>query len=313
MIMENCCTLVSGVSGGYMDFNSWLNEKINKVEGFLNNAILEIDNPQRLIYEAMNYSLLSGGKRLRPVLLLASYELFRDNQEEALPFACAMEMIHTYSLIHDDLPAMDNDDYRRGKLSNHKKYGEAAAILAGDGLLNKAFEVGLSAALRSNINMTDAVRALAEIAKSSGCDGMIGGQVVDMFGHEKISSIDDLRYMYSLKTGAIIKSSVTAGAMLGGADEKQLTALEQYAAKIGLAFQIEDDILDVTSTLEKLGKAIGSDAANNKITYLSFVPVEEAQKEVVRLTKEAIEALNIFGEKAVYLIELAKYLTNRDH
>lgn len=296
-----------------MNFKIWMNEKINRVEKYLKDIITEIENPQRLIYEAMNYSLLSGGKRLRPVLLLGSYELFQNNEEAALPFACAMEMIHTYSLIHDDLPAMDNDDYRRGKLSNHKKFGEAAAILAGDGLLNKAFETGLTATLNNKINMSNALKALAEIAKSSGSDGMIGGQVVDMFGHEKISTIEDLKYMYSLKTGAIIKSCVTAGAMLGRADEKQLAALERYAEKIGLAFQIEDDILDVTSTLEKLGKAIGSDAANNKITYLSFVSIEEAQSTVVKFTEEAIESLSIFGEKAVYLIQLAKYLTNRDH
>lgn len=296
-----------------MDFKIWMNKKINKVEKYLQSSIIETENPQRLIYEAMNYSLLSGGKRLRPVLLLGSYELFQNNEEAALPFACAMEMIHTYSLIHDDLPAMDNDDYRRGRLSNHKKFGEAAAILAGDGLLNKAFETGLTAALNNKINMSNAVKALAEIAKSSGSDGMIGGQVVDMFGHEKISTIEDLKYMYSLKTGAIIKSSLTAGAMLGGADENQLAALESYAEKIGLAFQIEDDILDVTSTLEKLGKAIGSDAANDKITYLSFVSIGEAQSIVVKLTEEATESLNIFGDKSIYLVELAKYLTNRDH
>ncbi|MGD9568042.1 MAG: polyprenyl synthetase family protein [Sedimentibacter sp.] len=296
-----------------MDFKIWMNEKINKVEQYLINAIEITENSQKLIYEAMNYSLLSGGKRLRPVLLLGSYELFQDNEEAALPFACAMEMIHTYSLIHDDLPAMDNDDYRRGRLSNHKKFGEAAAILAGDGLLNKAFETGLSAALNHNLDISRAVKALSEIAKSSGADGMIGGQVVDMFGHEKISSIEDLKYMYSLKTGAIIKSSITAGALLGGADEKQFSALKSYAQKIGLAFQIQDDILDVTSTLEKLGKKIGSDAANNKTTYLSFVPIEEAQRIVATLTEEAIENLSIFGNKSVYLVELARYLTNRDH
>lgn len=296
-----------------MNFKIWINEKTNMVEHYLNDVIIENEKPQKLIYNAMNYSLLSGGKRLRPVLLLGSYELFKDNVEEALPFACAMEMIHTYSLIHDDLPAMDNDDYRRGRLSNHKKFGEAAAILAGDGLLNKAFETGLMAALNSNLNMKNAIKALAEIALSSGSDGMIGGQVVDMFSHDKISTIEDLKYMYSLKTGAIIKSSITAGAMLGGADERQLLALESYAEKIGLAFQIEDDILDITSTLEKLGKAIGSDEANKKITYLSFVSIEEAQHQVEKLTEQAIESLSIFEEKSYYLIELAKYLTNRDH
>lgn len=296
-----------------MNFEAWLNEKTDNIEQYLKITIEEKDKPQKLIYEAMNYSLLSGGKRLRPVLLLAAYELFNNNENAAMPFACAMEMIHTYSLIHDDLPAMDNDDYRRGRLSNHKKFGEATAILAGDGLLNKAFETGLKAALESEINSNNAVRALFEIALSSGADGMIGGQVVDMFGHDKISSVEDLKHMYSLKTGAIIKSSITAGAVLGGASKQELHALESYAENIGLAFQIEDDILDVTGNIERLGKKTGSDEANDKITYLSFISIEEAQKQVEILTNEAIESLYIFGDKATYLIELAKYLTSRDH
>ncbi len=296
-----------------MNFKIWMDEKVNKVEEYLKNAVIENDTPQKLIHEAMNYSLLSGGKRLRSVLLLGSYELFRDNEDAAVPFACAVEMIHTYSLIHDDLPAMDNDDYRRGRLSNHKKFGEAAAILAGDGLLNKAFETGLKAALEHKINIENSLKALSEIAVSSGSDGMVGGQVVDMFGHDKISSLEDLKYMYSLKTGAIIKSCVTAGALLGGAGEKELKALESYAEKVGLAFQIEDDILDVTGTLEKLGKPAGSDAANDKITYLTFASVQEAKNEVSVLTEEAVQDIGIFGEKAAYLAELARYLTNRDH
>jgi len=290
-----------------------MDEKIKNVEGYLSSVVGAKDNPQMLIYEAMNYSLLSGGKRLRPVLLLAAYELFHNDEDTALPFACAMEMIHTYSLIHDDLPAMDNDDYRRGRPSNHKKFGEAAAILAGDGLLNKAFETGLKAAINGGTDYEKALRALYEIAKSSGSEGMIGGQVVDMFGHEKISDLEDLKYMYSLKTGAIIKSSVAAGAMLGGANDEQLAALEEFADKIGLAFQIEDDILDVTGTLEKLGKATGSDAANHKTTFLTYVSVEEARRQAETLTDEAIKRLDIFGEKAFYLKELARYLTSRDH
>lgn len=295
-----------------MDFNIWMKNKFNKVESFLNNVIEEKNNPQNLIYTAMNYSLLLGGKRIRPVLLLASYELFKENEDDVLSFACAMEMIHTYSLIHDDLPAMDNDDYRRGKLSNHKKFGEAQAILAGDGLLNKAFECGIEAALNSGIDIKCAVKALLEIAKSSGSDGMIGGQVVDMFGHHKLKTLEDLKYMYALKTGAIIKSSLVAGAILGGANEQELNALESYAGKIGLAFQIEDDILDVTSSLEKLGKKTGSDRANDKVTYLTFISIEQAQEEVVNLTKEAIKDLSVFGDKAQNLIDLANYLTNRE-
>lgn len=296
-----------------MDFNIWMNEKIKSVEQYLIKSIEEKNNPQKLIYEAMNYSLLSGGKRLRPVILLAAYELFDKNLEAAMPFACAMEMIHTYSLIHDDLPAMDNADYRRGKLSNHKKFGEAAAVLTGDGLLNKAFETGIRAAMESGIDIEYAVKALYVIADSSGSEGMIGGQVVDVFGHHKISTIEDLKYMYSLKTGAIIKSSIKAGALLGKAEENELKALECYAEKIGLAFQIQDDILDVTSTLEKLGKKTGSDEANDKITYLTFVSIDEAKRQVEKLTMEAIECLSIFDGKEVFLIELAKYLTNRQH
>lgn len=293
-----------------MDFKEWFKEKVRIVDEYLEQAIEEKENPQKIIYEAMNYSLLSGGKRLRPVLFLAAYELFREDIKEALPYACAMEMIHTYSLIHDDLPAMDNDDYRRGRLSNHKKFGEATAILAGDGLLNKAFETGLEAAIKSgNLN---GVKALKIIADSSGTEGMIGGQVIDMDGENIIRSLEDLKYMYSLKTGAIIKSSIKAGAVLAGAGQEETKALENYAEKIGLAFQIEDDILDVTGTQEKLGKAIGSDAVNNKITYLTFKSIDEARKDIEELTLEAVNSLTIFDGKARYLIELAKYLVGRE-
>lgn len=296
-----------------MEFKQWMNEKTSKVENSLNKAVKVKDNPQKIIYEAMNYSLMSGGKRLRPVLMLGAYEIFNNDDEKVLPFACAMEMIHTYSLIHDDLPAMDDDDYRRGRLSNHKKFNEATAILAGDALLNKAFEAGLEAVIYFNLDVKRAVRALSVIADSSGTEGMIGGQIVDIFGNEKIKSVEELIYMYSLKTGAIIKSSVVAGAILGGANECEIDALEKFAEKIGLAFQIEDDILDVTGTQEKLGKPIGSDIANDKTTYLSFVEIEEAKKHVVKLTDEAIDSLKVFGGKAEHLVELAKYLTSRDH
>jgi geranylgeranyl diphosphate synthase type II len=294
-----------------MEFKSWFKEKVRIVDEYLEKVIEEKENPQKIIYEAMNYSLLSGGKRLRPLLLMGSYELFKDDLKEALPYACLMEMIHTYSLIHDDLPAMDNDDYRRGKLSNHKKFGEATAILAGDGLLNKAFEIGLEAAIKSK--SLNGVKALKIIADSSGTEGMIGGQVIDMDGENKIRSVEDLKYMYSLKTGAIIKSSIAAGAVLAGAGEEEIRALENYAEKIGIAFQIEDDILDVAGSREKLGKAIGSDAANNKITYLTFKSIDEAKKDIEELTEEAIDSLNIFGDKARYLIQLAKYLTSREN
>ncbi|MBP7278197.1 MAG: polyprenyl synthetase family protein [Sedimentibacter sp.] len=294
-----------------MEFKEWFKEKVSIVDEYLGQIIEVKENPQKIIYQAVNYSLLSGGKRLRPVLFLGAYELFRDDLKKALPFACAMEMIHTYSLIHDDLPAMDNDDYRRGKLSNHKKFGEARAILAGDALLNKAFETGLDAAI--NLKDINAIKALKLIADSSGTEGMIGGQVIDIDGENKISSIEDLKYMYSLKTGAIIKSSVTAGATLAGATENEIKLLENYAEKVGIAFQIMDDILDVTSTQEKLGKLIGSDAANNKTTYLTFKSIDEARKDVEKFTEEAIKSLSLLGNRAIYLIELAKYLTSREN
>lgn len=296
-----------------MEFEVWMKKKAEKVEEYLSAAIPEEDNPQRVIYEAMNYSLMSGGKRLRPVLMMGAYEIFGGNDEDVLPFACAMEMIHTYSLIHDDLPAMDNDDYRRGRLSNHKKFGEATGILAGDGLLNRAFETGLEAALKGGLDLRKCVKALSIIASSSGADGMIGGQIVDMYGQEKVNSLEDLKYMYSLKTGAIIKSSIAAGAILGGADEKQQKYLETYAEKIGIAFQVEDDILDVTSTREKLGKAIGSDIANDKVTYLTFKSIEQSMKDVEQFTDEALKSLEVFEDKAKHLRELALYLTRRDH
>ena len=294
-----------------MEFKIWFEERTGIVDEYLGKMIIEKDSPQKIIYEAMNYSLLSGGKRLRPVLLIGAYEIFREDIYKALPYACAMEMIHTYSLIHDDLPAMDNDDYRRGKLSNHKKFGEANAILAGDALLNKAFETCLDAAINSDNE--NSLKALRIIAESSGTEGMIGGQVLDMEGAGNITSIEDLKYMYSLKTGAIIKSSVKAGAILAGSSLEEIKALEIYAEKIGIAFQIEDDILDVVSTKEKLGKAIGSDAANNKITYLTFKNIEEAKKDVDSLTSEAIESLSIFGDRAEHMIQLASYLTGREN
>nr|WP_312578812.1 farnesyl diphosphate synthase [Sedimentibacter sp.] len=296
-----------------MEFMKWMDTKIKRVDECLKNFIEIKSNPQKIIYESMIYSLMSGGKRLRPILMLGTYEIFECNDEAIMPFACAMEMIHTYSLIHDDLPAMDNDDYRRGRLSNHKMYDEATAILAGDALLNKSFEIGLEAITDFNLEISRAVKALAIISSSSGTEGMIGGQIVDIHSNEKIQTLEELKYMYSLKTGAIIKSSVVAGAILGGATDKEINALNIYAEKLGIAFQIEDDILDVEGIQEKLGKPIGSDKENNKITYLSFVKIEEAKKHVEKFTQEAIKSLQIFGEKSENLVEIAKYLTNRDH
>ena len=295
-----------------MEFKQWLKDKTEKADNYIKSVIAVKDNPQKLIYEAMNYSLNAGGKRLRPVLLLASYEVFGGLEDDALPFAASMEMIHTYSLIHDDLPAMDNDDYRRGKPSNHKQFGEATAILAGDGLLNRAFETGLEAVHSWKRNKDAAVNALLAIARSSGTEGMIGGQVVDMYGPDVIDSLDALKYMYSLKTGAIIKSSIIAGAMLGEASEEELEALGRYAECVGIAFQIEDDILDVTGSMDKLGKPIGSDSENNKKTYVAIEGLEKSREAVKFFTAEAVKSLEMFGSRADMLRCLAEYLTGRE-
>ena len=295
-----------------MDFKLWLNNKVEIVEKALKDNFVRNENRQKLIYDAMEYSLFAGGKRLRSVIMLGVNEIFSNDYKSVLPFACAMEMIHTYSLIHDDLPSMDNDDYRRGKLSNHKKFGEAAAILAGDGLLNMAFEVMSRESLKLDTDKELLLKAISIIAKSSGSEGMIGGQIVDMFCEESINDISDLEYLQKHKTGAIIKSSAAVGALLGGASETELKTIEKFADNLGLAFQIQDDILDVEGSAEKLGKPVGSDESNNKKTYVSMLGLEEAKKLQKKLTNEAIEALGIFDEKSEMLIELCKYLLVRE-
>lgn len=296
-----------------MKFELWLKDKVKTVENALRNNFVIKEGIEQQIYDAMEYSLFAGGKRLRPVIMLGVHEIYRNNNQAVLPFACAIEMIHTYSLIHDDLPAMDDDDYRRGKLSNHKKFGEAIAILAGDGLLNMAFEVMLRESLKLDIDKALLLKAISTIADSSGTKGMIGGQVVDMFCEESINNISDLEYLHRHKTGAIIKSSAIVGGLLGGASEDELTNIEKFADKLGLAFQIQDDILDVEGNEEKLGKPIGSDADNNKKTYVSMIGLDESKKLQEKLTNEAIEALSIFGDKANMLVELCKYLLSREN
>lgn len=295
-----------------MNFKLWLEKKVDIVEKALRTYCPDYDNMQKLIYESMKYSLFAGGKRLRPVIMLGVYEMFSDEYENVLPFACAMEMIHTYSLIHDDLPAMDNDDYRRGKLSNHKKFGEATAILAGDGLLNLAFEVMSVQSAKNSIDKEKALKAISIIATSSGTEGMIGGQVVDMFCEKKITDTEGLKYLQSLKTGAIIKSSAVVGGILGDADKNQLKCIEKFAENLGLAFQVQDDILDVEGDESKLGKPIGSDADNNKKTYVTMIGLEKSKELQHKLIDEAISALNCFGDKNIMLVELCNYLLNRE-
>ncbi len=291
-----------------MNFEKKLNEYIEKVN-FNIDSYLELRYPER-IFEAMRYSILAGGKRLRPLLLLSACEAVGGNIEDCMPFACAMEMIHTYSLIHDDLPAMDNDDFRRGKPTCHKVYDEGIAILAGDGLLNYAFEVIFDAICKKgDINLAKAGKIIADY---SGSKGMLVGQVVDIESEGKEIDKDTLLYIHDNKTGGLIKASLMAGALIGGASEKEVEKFKEIGYKIGMAFQIKDDILDVTSTTEVLGKPVLSDVKNNKITYVSLFGMEKAKEDFEKLSEEAVKLIGEFGEKAEFLQWYAKSLINRN-
>ncbi len=260
------------------------------------------------IYEAMEYSISAGGKRLRPILLLAVCNAVGGDISKALPFACSIEMIHTYSLIHDDLPAMDNDDYRRGKLTNHKKFGEAIAILAGDGLLNLAYEImAKQCVLNHDISM---VNAMEEIAYSAGVSGMIGGQVVDIISENKNIDLNTLIFIHEHKTAALIKSAVVSGAIIGKASENKINILKEAGMKLGIAFQIKDDILDVTSTQETLGKPIKSDEKNNKATYVSLFGLEKAISDYKTISKEAVDLFSQLNDK--FIDEYIQKLTYRE-
>ena len=257
--------------------------------------------------DAMAYSLNNGGKRIRPVLTLEFCRLCGGDYESAIPFALGVEMIHTYSLIHDDLPCMDNDDMRRGKPSSHKVYGEANALLAGDGLLTLAFETVLSAELSADKK----VKAALELAKAAGVSGMIGGQVMDLANEGKDVSLDAIRATDRLKTGEMIRVAAVMGCIAAGADEVKIKAADEYCANIGLAFQIVDDILDVTSDDATLGKPVGSDSENEKSTYVSHLGIEESIRYARELTANAKAAIEIFGGEGEFLSELADKLSER--
>ncbi len=258
--------------------------------------------------EAMAYSLKNGGKRIRPVLAMEFCRVCGANYEKALPFALGIEMIHTYSLIHDDLPCMDDDDMRRGKKSNHIVFGEANALLAGDGLLTLAFETVLSA---PDVSCEAKAKAGLELAKAAGCSGMIAGQVMDLANENREASLDEIRETDRLKTGELIRASAVLGCIAADADEAKIKAAEEYCECIGLAFQIVDDILDVTSDAETLGKPVGSDSANQKSTYVSLLGLEKSAEYAEELTKRAKEALKIFGNGGEFLALLADRLLNR--
>lgn len=264
--------------------------------------------PRGDIYPAMEYSLLAGGKRLRPILTLECCRLCGGDMEAALPLGCAVEMIHTYSLIHDDLPAMDNDDLRRGKPTNHKVFGEATAILAGDGLLTAAFGVVADASALSDRQRLEAVRALSAAA---GPQGMVGGQMLDMDGEDRPLSRSELEELQRLKTGALIGCAARLGCIAAQADEQTMQAIEGYAQRLGLAFQVRDDILDVTSTVEDLGKPIGSDAEQGKTTFVTLLGLEDCQRWVEELSREACACLDGMAG-AELLRELAQMLASRE-
>lgn len=295
-----------------MNFKEEYTDRVEKIEKILKKYLPEKKGYQRTIMEAMEYSLMAGGKRLRPMLMWESYRLFGGEGAAIEPFMAAIEMIHTYSLVHDDLPAMDNDEYRRGRKTTHIVYGEDMGILAGDALLNYAFETACRAFEEESEHALRIGKALKILADKAGIYGMIGGQVVDVQESGKAVSGEVLDFIYRLKTSALIEASMMAGAVLAGAEEGQVSRMEQIAGKIGLAFQIQDDILDVTSTTELLGKPVHSDEKNEKTTYVTWKGIEKAHEDVERLTLEAVDLLRKFPAKDDFLEELLKSLVYRE-
>lgn len=293
------------------DLKSYLRDRQQRVEAALD-ASIQPGYPET-IYEAMRYSLLAGGKRLRPILCLATCDLLGGTESMAMPTACALEMIHTMSLIHDDLPAMDDDDYRRGQLTNHKVYGEDVAILAGDALLTYAFE--FVATQTQDVPAERSLRVIANLGKAVGAEGLVGGQIVDLASEGLTDvSLETLNYIHTHKTGALLRVSVTSGAILAGADDAQVATLSQYADRIGLAFQIIDDVLDVTATSEELGKSAGKDLAAQKATYPSIWGLEESKQQAQHLIETAkASVLDSFGPEAQPLVALADFIVDRTH
>ena len=297
-----------------MSWENKLQERVAEVEKVIQQFLPEESGYQKTVLEAMNYSVLAGGKRLRPMLMEETYRLFGGKGKVIEPFMAAIEMIHTYSLVHDDLPAMDNDEYRRGRKTTHVVYGEGMAILAGDGLLNYAFETALKAfdIEPENRNLG---KALQVLAKKAGVYGMIGGQTADIEAEDmdqrKVTN-ELLLFIHENKTAALIQSSMMIGAILAGASKEAVEAVEKIAYNVGIAFQIQDDILDITSSLEVLGKMTGSDEKNNKVTYVTLNGMEKSKEDVETLSKEAIQLLNSFENKNEFLNQLIEALITRE-
>jgi len=296
-----------------MNFKKEQEEKVAQIETLLQSYLPEEKGYAKTVIEAMNYSVMAGGKRLRPMLMQETYRLFGGTGKIVEPFMAAIEMIHTYSLVHDDLPAMDNDEYRRGRKTTHVVYGEGMAILAGDGLLNYAFELGAKAFQMEpeNVNVG---KALAILAEKAGIYGMVGGQVADIEGENMGNQVtkDQLLYIHAHKTAALIQSAMMIGAILAGASEEQIADVEKIGYNVGIAFQIQDDILDITSSLEVLGKPVGSDEKNHKTTYVTLEGVEKSKEEVRQLSEEAIALLDSFSSRNEFLDALLRALITRE-
>lgn len=292
-------------------FQKKMQEKVTEIEAVLKEFLPKEMSEQKTIFQAMEYSLMAGGKRLRPMLLQESYELFGGKEKEVVhAFMAAMEMIHTYSLVHDDLPAMDNDDYRRGKETTHRVFGEDMGILAGDALLNYAYETAVSGVEKAE-RKGEAVQALSILAKKAGVFGMVGGQVVDVEQTGKILTKEQLDFIYRLKTGALLEAALMAGAALAGAGKKELRSLEEIGRNVGMAFQIQDDILDLTSTTKELGKPLLSDAKNEKTTYVSLYGMEKAKYAVEEYSNQALKKLTELSAESAYLNTLIVKLIHR--
>ncbi|EQI10637.1 polyprenyl synthetase family protein [Clostridioides difficile] len=295
-----------------MEFKQCLKEKASFVEKVLKEYMPKEEGNQKTVIEAMNYSLSAGGKRLRPILTLEACKIVGGNEDEAIPFAIAIEMIHTYSLIHDDLPALDNDDLRRGRPTNHKVYGEAMGILAGDALLNYAFEVMLAGSINKE-NPEKYLKAINEIAKGAGIYGMIGGQVVDVESENKQIEKEKLDYIHMNKTAAMMVGCMRAGATIGGANSEQKEEITKYAKNIGLSFQIVDDILDIVGDEAKLGKKVGSDIENHKSTYPSLLGLDKSKEIAHNLIDEAKKSIEKLSDDVDFLKGLAEYIIDREY
>lgn len=296
--------------GYYVNFQDELKQRTEMTEDVIRKYLPKEEGFARTMAEAMNYSMCAGGKRLRPLLLMETCRMFGGDQALAEPFMAAMEMIHTHSLIHDDLPAIDNDDYRRGRLTTHKVYGEAMGVLSGVALLNYAYET-MFWAFEMAPDHAGVKKAVGIMAQKTGLYGMLGGQSVDVENDGKPIEKDMLDYIYRHKTSALIEAAMMTGAVLAGASEEQTAVVEKAAGNIGLAFQIQDDILDVTSTSEELGKPVHSDEKNHKVTYVTLFGIREASRQVAGLSKEAVSLLESLNQKNEFLMELISYLVSR--